>query len=196
MSGFIDPPPKIPLLLRPFVWLAEKIAGKILAPARLLTWSTRVAVGSGVLEALVAHGGDERDGRNVSARLLKLVRIRTSFAIACPYCIDMNSFEPERADVTHEEVVALQAGDSAGFAERERAAMDYAVHISSTPLHFPPELIDRVRAYFSPRQIVILASTAAQVNYWGRLIQALGLPPAGFGDLCTLGQVESVSPDL
>jgi len=28
---------------------------------------------------------------------------------------------------------------------------------------------------------VILVSTAAQVNYWARLIQGLGIPPAGFG---------------
>ena len=30
------------------------------------------------------------------------------------------------------------------------------------------------------REIVILATTSAQVNYWARLIQALGCPPAPF----------------
>jgi hypothetical protein len=33
---------------------------------------------------------------------------------------------------------------------------------------------------------VILASTAAQVNYWARLLQALGVPPAGFSDRCEI----------
>jgi hypothetical protein len=32
--------------------------------------------------------------------------------------------------------------------------------------------------------MVILASTTAQVNYWARLIQALGIPPAGFNEAC------------
>ena len=32
----------------------------------------------------------------------------------------------------------------------------------------------------------ILATTAAQVNYWARVIQALGVPPVGFTDSCPL----------
>jgi len=33
---------------------------------------------------------------------------------------------------------------------------------------------------FTRRKIVILASTAAQANYWARLNSALGVPSAGF----------------
>lgn len=33
---------------------------------------------------------------------------------------------------------------------------------------------------FTRREIVILASTAAQVNYWARLNSALGVPSADF----------------
>ncbi len=62
---------------------------------------------------------------------------------------------------------------------RERAALAYARHITATPLKFPPEVIAEVRRHFAEREIVILAATAAQVNYWTRLIQALGVPPAG-----------------
>jgi alkylhydroperoxidase family enzyme len=43
-----------------------------------------------------------------------------------------------------------------------------------------------LKQHFTEREIVILASTAAQVNYWARLIQALGIPPAGFSDHCEL----------
>jgi alkylhydroperoxidase family enzyme len=49
----------------------------------------------------------------------------------------------------------------------------------SPPLAFPPEFIARLTANFTEREIVILASTAAQVNYWARLVQALGVPPIG-----------------
>ena len=44
------------------------------------------------------------------------------------------------------------------------------------------DLVERVKSAFTEREFVILASTAAQVNYWARLIQALGIPPAGFGE--------------
>ena len=70
--------------------------------------------------------------------------------------------------------------------EREKLAIQYARLISQTPLRFPAEFIDTLKQHFTEREMVILASTAAQVNYWARLIQALGIPPAGFSDHCDL----------
>jgi alkylhydroperoxidase family enzyme len=58
--------------------------------------------------------------------------------------------------------------------------MEYTKLISQTPLRFPQDFINGLKLQFTEREIVILASTAAQVNYWARLIQALGIPPAGF----------------
>jgi alkylhydroperoxidase family enzyme len=43
-----------------------------------------------------------------------------------------------------------------------------------------------LREAYSERELVILATTAAQVNYWARVIQALGIPPAGFRTDCEL----------
>jgi alkylhydroperoxidase family enzyme len=70
----------------------------------------------------------------------------------------------------------------ASFSEQEKLAIMYTRLVSQTPLKFHPEVVERVKAAFTEREFVILASTAAQVNYWARLIQALGIPPAGFGD--------------
>jgi alkylhydroperoxidase family enzyme len=66
------------------------------------------------------------------------------------------------------------------FSERERLAIQSARLVSQTPLKFHPDFIAQIKANFDEREMVILASTAAQVNYWARLIQALGIPPAGF----------------
>ena len=46
--------------------------------------------------------------------------------------------------------------------------------------------MEKIKLNFTEREIVIIASTAAQVNYWARLIQALGVPPAGFSDKCEI----------
>jgi alkylhydroperoxidase family enzyme len=185
MSAFIEPPNPIPFFIRPGIWLAEKITGKPMLAARLLTWYPKAAVGSGVLESLVAH-----HDRDVSERLLKLVRIQASYAAACPFCIDMNSFQSELDGITHEELLALQGqkelDEVPSFSKRERLAIRYARHISQTPLKFPIEFIEELKTEFKEREIVILASTAAQVNYWARLIQALGVPPAGFSDRCEI----------
>ena len=179
MQAFIEQPKRIPLLLRFGIWVSEKVTGKVMLPARILAWYPRAALGSGVLEALVAH----EDGA-MSQRMLKLIRMTASYAAACPFCVDMNSHEYRLVGITDEEAESLR-GDVEQvdtFSEREKLAIAYARVISQTPLKFHPDLVERVKSAFTEREFVILASTAAQVNYWARLIQALGIPPAGFGD--------------
>ncbi len=185
MQAFITPPRRIPLLLRFGIWISTKVAGRELLPARLLAWYPRVLVSSGILEGLIAH----RDGE-LDERMLKLVRLQASFEVACPFCIDMNSVDYVGRGVTPAEMAALQGRADLGavpsFSTRERLALGYVRLISRTPLNFPRPFIEDLKAQFTEREIVILASTAAQVNYWARLIQALGVPPMGVSDQCAV----------
>ena len=170
--AFIAPPTRMPWLLRLALWAAEKIAGQELLPPRLLAWYPKAAVSSGVLEALIAH----HEGR-INERMLKLIRMAVSFTVNCSFCMDMNSSGWEKL-LTSEELLALQGrkalDETATFSEQERLAIEYARLASQTPLAFTPEFAERLRANFTEREIVICATTAAQVNYWARLIQALG----------------------
>jgi alkylhydroperoxidase family enzyme len=185
MESFIPPPPRIPFFLRIGIWFAERTTGKTMLPARLLAWYPKAALGSGMLEALVCH----RDGK-LDERMLKIVRIQASFAAACPFCIDMNSFQYAETGISELELQALQGlveiDQVSTFTIREKLGARYARLISQTPLRFPPEFIAELKEHFTERELVILASTAAQVNYWARLIQALGIPPAGFSDQCPI----------
>jgi alkylhydroperoxidase family enzyme len=179
MNAFIDQPKRISPLLKLGIWFSERITGKTMLPARILAWYPKAAIGSGVLESLVAH----EDG-DMTPRLLKLIRMTASYTAACPFCIDMNSYEYREVGITDEEAESLR-GDFervSTFSEREKLAIAYTKVISQTPLKFHSDLVEKVKAAFTEREFVILASTAAQVNYWARLIQALGIPPAGFGD--------------
>ena len=181
MSAFIDPPVRTPIFLKLGIWISEKITGKRMLPARILAWDPKAAIGSGILESLVAH----QDGK-LDERMLKLVRMGASFAAACPFCVDMNSYDYQAVGITEDEVLVLRgklAPDSVPtLSAREKLAVQYSQLVSQTPLKFYPDFIEQLKANFSEREIVILASTAAQVNYWARLIQALGIPPAGFSD--------------
>ena len=178
MQAFIPQPERIPLLLRIGVWASEKITGRVMLPARILAWYPKAAIGSGIMEALVAH----EEGR-MTRRMLKLIRMAASHAAACPFCVDMNSYEYREVGITDEEAESLRGDikNVASFSEHEKLAIAYARVISQTPLKFHPDLVERVRSAFDEREFVILVSTAAQVNYWARLIQGLGIPPAGFG---------------
>lgn len=179
MQAFIQQPKRIPLILKLGIWASEKITGKTMLPARILAWYPKAAFGSGIMEGLVAH----EDGA-MNQRMLKLIRMTASHAVACPFCVDMNSYEYRAVGITDEEAESLR-GDFEKvktFSEREKLAIQYTRVISQTPLKFHPDLVGRVKSAFTEREFVILASTAAQVNYWARLIQALGIPPVGFGN--------------
>lgn len=177
--SFINPPKKIPFLLRIGIWVSEQVVKKPMLPPRILSWYPKAAIGAGVLEALVAH----KDGR-MDKRMLKLIRMTASHAVACPFCVDMNSHEYRSYGITDVEAEALRSDieNVDTFTEREKLAIAYARLISATPLKFHSDVVEKVKAAFTEREFVILVSTAAQVNFWARLIQGLGIPPAGFGE--------------
>ena len=185
MEAFIEPPIKIPFYLKFGIWISKRVTGRELLPAKILAWYPKAAIGSGALEALVAH----HDGK-LNERILKIVRIQASYAAACTFCIDMNSYKFEETNISKDELMVLQGRkpieEVNTFSDRERLAIQYAKLISQSPLQFPRLFIEELKRLFNEREIVILTSTAAQVNYWARLIQALGIPPAGFSNQCDL----------
>jgi len=172
MTAYIALPPRIPFVLRWGLRFAQRRTGTPLLPAQLLAWYPRAAVGSAVLESLIAHS----DGR-LTERTLKLVRMAVSFAVSCPFCVGMNSegWEKVMSSEEREAVQGLRSLD--GFDPVERLAIEYARRASATPLRFDEEFGERLREVLTEREIVVLATTAAQVNYWARVIQALGCPP-------------------
>ncbi len=200
MATYIDPPRKSPLFLRLSLALVERSLGKSLIANRILAWYPKAFWGSGILEALVAHGrrekrGGGRNDREPPRRLLKLIRMQVSFAVSCPFCIDMNSKEFSGEGITADEILALRdiksPAEVPSLSAAERAALAYVRAISATPVAFEASMIEELKRHFSERDIVIIASTAAQVNFWARLIQSFGVTPAGFTTDCSLLDLEA-----
>lgn len=188
-GGFFAPPRPLPLLPRIILDLVERRMGRPLVANRLLAWYPRAFWGSGILEALVAH-----DEVEVPSRLLKLVRIQVSFQASCPFCIDLNAREYRDLGITDEEILALRGLGAlekvSTLSAAEVSALEYVRCATSTPVAFRQEVIDRLRSHFSERAIIVLASTCAQVNFWTRLIQSLGVAPAGFSKECSILDLE------
>jgi alkylhydroperoxidase family enzyme len=177
MSAYIAPPQRIPLLLRFGLWISRRVTGDDLLPPKLLAWYPRSAIGIGVLESLVAHGEGQ-----VDERMLKLVRMTVSFVVECPFCMGFNARGWEK-HMTDAELLGVQGvtalEDVPSLTSRERLAIEYARKVCETPLNFTPDFGVRLTESFTEREIVILATTAAQVNLWARTIQALGAPAQG-----------------
>jgi len=184
-KAFIEPPKKMNFFIKIGAAITHKITGKDLLVPKLLAWAPQVAFSSGVLESLVAHGK-----KDLNPRLLKLIRIPTSLSVACPFCIDMNTFGYQVDGISNEEIDVLtgrkKSEDVETFSDQEIFVLDYVKHLCASPIIMPKEVSDSIIHSFSPREIVIIASTVAQVNYWARLIQGLGVPPEGFMDQCEL----------
>ena len=179
----------MPWLIRAMLSIVERGLGKPLVANRILAWYPKAFWGSGIMEALVAH-----DEAEVPKRLLKLIRVYVSFLASCPFCIDMNANEFQECGISEEEIFALRGmrtfDEVASISDAERVALEYVRGATSTPVAFTPELIDELRSRFSERAIVVIASTCAQVNFWTRLIQSLGVQPAGFSPECSILDLE------
>ena len=177
-SALIPVPPRVPWYLRPALWVTKRITGKDPLPARLLAWFPKGAFGAGVFEATAAGGGD------LDTRLLAVARIVSSRVAGCPFCLDMNAATWKRAGLTDNELRLLVRDDAdlSVLGAREALAAKYAHALSVTPVVVDAALVAELTAQFSPKEVVVLATTIAQVNYWSRFNQGLGVPSAGFFD--------------
>jgi alkylhydroperoxidase family enzyme len=175
--AFIAPPRRIPLALRFGLWIAKRASGEDTLVARLLTWYPKAAVGAGAMEALVAH-----DVGRVDERMLKLVRMTVSSVVDCPFCVGFNGRDWEK-HLTDDELEVIQGrrdpADVATLDDAERLAIGYARMLSATPIAVPREMGEQLLEQFTEREIVVLATTVAQVGYWARVAQGLGCPAPG-----------------
>ncbi|WP_309714221.1 hypothetical protein [Pseudolysinimonas sp.] len=177
LPAFIAPPRRIPFPLRFGLWIARRASGEDTLVAHLLTWYPKAAVGAGVMEALVA----DAVGR-VDRRMLKLVRMTVSSTVDCPFCVGFNGRDWQK-HLTEDEVAVVQgrrdAADLVTLDDAERLAIEYAQALSATPIAVSREMGERLTEHFTERELVVHATTVAQVGYWARVAQGLGCPQLG-----------------
>lgn len=176
----VEPPARVPWYLRLGLWWARRATGKEPLPGRLLAHFPRGALGAGMFELGAAHAPRDLGGRELAA-----ARLVASATTGCPFCIDMNAANHAEARLSTDELTALVGLDVErwpSLGEREHLAARYARCLSSTPVEVPAELKRELRAAFDERELVVLATTIAQVNYWARFCNGLGIPAAGFFD--------------
>jgi alkylhydroperoxidase family enzyme len=164
------------------VWIAERWLGRRLAAARVLSWSSRVAIASVRLEL-----GIERAARDLEPRLVRLIRMKVSLRVGCPFCIDLNTFAHEAHGITTREVWALARSDEAtldSFDPRERAVLAWVEAMTATPVEIPTALATELAERLRPSELVRIAALVAKVNYFARFMHGLGAPAEGFQSSC------------
>lgn len=78
--------------------------------------------------------------------------------------------------------------ESDRFTEDERLVLELAEAMTRTPADVPDDLFERLRARFSPDQLVELAMICATENLVARFNRVFAIEAQGFseGDACTL----------
>lgn len=165
------------LWLRPLLWLAERIAGAELELARLLAMKPKLAIGAAALELTAASAP-----RDLEPRTLATVRLVVSLTVGCPFCLDMNAATWRRAQLERADLEAILSMEPARWevlGRRAALAARYAYALSLTPVRLDDALRAQLADTFSGPELVTLATTIAQVNFWSRQAQGLDIKSLG-----------------
>lgn len=121
----------------------------------------------------------EWPGVHLSSKLKEMVIIKTSHVNGCDYCYAHNTALGEAAGISHDQVIAISSDDyltSALFDERERAAIEWAEHMTKNTAAARDDVFERVEAQFDSAEIVELTLICAMFNMINRFNDSLKLP--------------------
>ncbi len=182
MNSLINPPEDIPCYLRPMIKIADEKAKKEMLTGRVLAWSPKIAVSSGLLELYVEEGA----ASCLKERMISIIRTEISYTVPSAFVLDINAWNYKKFGITEEEIKGLRGikkiDGIASFSEKEKTALKYARALSKTPIVLNQILLNDLRRLFSEKEIVAIAALTAKVNYWARLIEALRIKPAGYAN--------------
>jgi AhpD family alkylhydroperoxidase len=154
----------------------EPARGTGIEPVEVWAVRPKMMMGMGYFQGAV------RAGHAVEHRLQNLVELKAAAMIGCEYCVDLGSQICRNSGLTDEELLALpRYRGSDLFTDREKAALDFAVGVMSTPVDVSDELFSRTKEYFSDKQIVELTALLTVVNL-DRFNAAFGVGSAGFSE--------------
>ena len=95
--------------------------------------------------------------------------------------MDINAAVGGKRGLSQEKIdAALGLRDDAELSLRERLALDYADHVSATPVDVSDERFARLAAEFSEREIVELTATIAHENYNSKFNRPLRIEANNF----------------
>ncbi len=120
----------------------------------------------------------EWPGVRMSGKIKEMVIIKTSHINGCDYCYAHNTALGEAAGISHDQVIAMSSDDyltSDLFDARERAALEWAEHMTRNTAASRDDVYDRVKAQFSDAEIVELTLICSMFNMINRFNDSLKL---------------------
>jgi AhpD family alkylhydroperoxidase len=103
--------------------------------------------------------------------LLHLVKMRASQINGCAYCLDMHWKDSRALGETEQRLYGLDAWEeSPYYSDRERAALAWTEAVTNIrETHASDEVYEKVRPFFSEKELADLTLAIAAINAWNRL---------------------------
>jgi AhpD family alkylhydroperoxidase len=127
------------------------------------------------MEAFVRHSG-------LDAKLLELVKIRTSQLNGCAFCLDMHTKDARAKGETEQRIYLLNAWREAPFfTDKERAALAWTEAITNIQQgHAPDEVYEALSQQFTEQERVNLTLAITAINAWNRIAIGFRLVPGDY----------------
>ncbi|SHG25659.1 Alkylhydroperoxidase family enzyme, contains CxxC motif [Jatrophihabitans endophyticus] len=165
-------------------WYSRRRFGDVLDPARAMGHNRRV------FRTYVKAEMSAQKWSALPAPVGTLAVMASAAAIGCEWCMDFGYWIGMNEGIDPQKVRSVPRWrESDVYAPVERAAMEYAEAMSTTPLTVTDEHVARLREFLDEAQLVELTATVALENQRARFNTALGLPSQGFSDRCELRPV-------
>ncbi|MDQ6931161.1 MAG: carboxymuconolactone decarboxylase family protein [Candidatus Eremiobacteraeota bacterium] len=112
--------------------------------------------------------------------LLTLVELRASQINRCAFCLALHMREGQALGESSDRLSGIAAWrDAPWYSERERAALEWTEALTQLAAQHPPsDLLGRMKAHYTEREIVYLTLAVTTINSYNRFNVAFGTSPA------------------
>jgi AhpD family alkylhydroperoxidase len=103
--------------------------------------------------------------------LIHLIKLRASQINGCAFCLDMHWKDLRAIGESEQRLYSLDAWrECPYYSDRERAALEWTEAVTLiTNGHVPDSIYERVRPFFSEKELSDLTLAVATINAWNRL---------------------------
>jgi len=137
-----------------------------------------LGLASQTVDAIVALNNSVWRKNSVRMALLEMLRLRNARTVNCVFCKSVRYDVAKQDGLTEDKVARIdddfQASD---LTEIEKTALAFADVYLRTPEHFDPQLIAKLREFFTEEQICNMAVALTTFNATSRCAVSLGGMP-------------------
>lgn len=140
-----------------------------------------------VLMAMGGLGGKLQKWDACDEGLKTFAHMAVASYIGCTWCLDFNYFEARNKDIDLDKAREVPRWrESDVFSPLEKAVMEYAEAMSSTPVTVDDAMVENLREQLGDAALVELTAVIAFANFTTRPNVALGIESDGFAAACGL----------